>query len=95
MKQAQEIVNMKGETFAFLLISVGRRLTELRKEKGYATHEDFAVEYDLPAFQYWRLEKGRANFTLKTLMRVLEIHQLSLEDFFISVKQRNTVGNQS
>lgn len=61
---------------------VGLKLVELRKKKGYSSHEDFAFDHDIPRVQYWRIEKGRTNFTLKTLNRLLAIHKLSVEEFF-------------
>lgn len=57
---------------------IGRQLAELRKEKGYTSHETFAYDHDLSRVQYWRIEKGRTNLTLKGLMRLLWIHGLTL-----------------
>jgi hypothetical protein len=51
-------------------------------KKGYATIKAFALRYDLPEIQYWRIEKGKANVTLKSLSRILDIHHVSLQDFF-------------
>jgi transcriptional regulator with XRE-family HTH domain len=73
---------MTGKSIQTLLTEIGYRLTELRKKKGYTNHENFALDHDLPRVQYWRLEKGKANFTIKTLAKVLSIHNVSLEDFF-------------
>lgn len=77
---------MTGKSIQTLLTDIGYRLTELRKQKGYTNHENFALDHDLPRVQYWRLEKGKANFTIKTLAKVLSIHNVSFEDFF-GVKQ--------
>lgn len=76
------VTSMKGESFDTLLKVIGYRLTELRKRKGYSSHENFAWDHDLPRAQYWRLEKGKANFTIKTLIKVLAIHNLTIEEFF-------------
>ncbi len=73
---------MKEEVFKESLVRIGTRLTELRKQKGYSSHEDFAYDYDLPRVQYWRMEKGKANITLKSLHKILSIHRISVEDFF-------------
>jgi hypothetical protein len=86
---------MKGEAFYHLLRVVGLKLTDLRRQKGYSSHEDFARDFDLPRIQYWRLEKGKANFTIFTLVRVLAIHNLSAQEFFhsiqgMTVKQKRT-----
>jgi len=71
--------------FTGLLVTIGSKLTELRKQKGYTSHESFAFDNDLPRVQYWRLEKGKSNFTIKTLMKVLVIHNVSLDEFFNSL----------
>lgn len=73
---------VKEEVFKESLVRIGTRLTELRKQKGYSSHEDFAYDYDLPRVQYWRMEKGKANITLKSLHKILSIHRISVEDFF-------------
>ena len=77
---------MKGEAFYHLLKIVGEKLTELRKAKGYSSSEEFARDFDLPRIQYWRLEKGKANFTIFTLVRILTIHNVSVEEFFYSIR---------
>lgn len=86
---------MISESFDILLVEIGQRLTELRKQKGYKSHEAFAWDHDLPRAQYWRLEKGKANFTIKTLVKVLAIHNLSLVEFFKMERKlsETTTGN--
>jgi transcriptional regulator with XRE-family HTH domain len=64
-----------------LLQIIGQNLLELRIQKGYTSHADFASDNNLPRIQYWRMEKGRANLTLKSLSKVLEIHGLTVEEF--------------
>lgn len=73
---------MKEEPLQNTLDRIGSKLTYLRKKKGYTSHEDFAYDYDLPRVQYWRIEKGKANITIKSLCRLLAIHNLSVEEFF-------------
>ena len=68
--------------FQNVLAAVGDRLAELRIEKGFTTIKEFTEHYDLPEIQYWRIEKGKANITLKSLSRILEIHRLRVHDFF-------------
>lgn len=64
---------------------IGIRLAELREKKGYSTIREFAKQYDLPEVQYWRMEKGKANVTLRSLVKILTIHNVSLQDFFCTV----------
>jgi len=61
---------------------IGLKLTELRKKSGYSSHEDFAFDHDIPRVQYWRIEKGKTNLTLKSLVKLLSIHKLTVEEFF-------------
>ena len=70
------------EVLSNLLKRVGLKLTELRKQKGYTSHEDFAFDHDIPRVQYWRIEKGQTNVTMKSLIRLLAIHKLTVEEFF-------------
>lgn len=60
---------------------IASKIKQLRIDAGYSSHENFAWEHDLSRVQYWRVESG-SNITLKTLLRILDIHQISLEDFF-------------
>jgi len=61
--------------------NIANKIKELRIQKGYSSHESFAWDNDLNRVQYWRIEKG-TNITLKTLLSVLDIHKISLSDFF-------------
>ena len=70
------------KTLQSVLEDVGQRLSDLRKKKGYTTLKEFAMDYELPLIQYWRIENGKTNFTLKTLLGLLAIHKLSLDEFF-------------
>jgi hypothetical protein len=74
---------MKSEkVFREFLSDVGEKLTELRERKGYNTIKEFVTNYDLPEIQYWRIEKGKANITVKSLIKILLIHKLTPRDFF-------------
>ena len=70
--------------YNLLVSKIASKLKKLRIEKGLTSYEKFAYQYDLSRTQYWRMEKG-TNFTIKYLMKILEIHQISLEDFFVKV----------
>ena len=73
---------MKTRSLTPVLEQIGNRLRVLREKKGYDSIKDFALDHDLPMIQYWRIEKGKANLTLKSLNRLLAIHRVSMEDFF-------------
>ena len=62
-----------------------KKLKEIRIEKGYNSYENFAWDNDLPRVQYWRLENG-VNFRMESLLRVLDVHKMKLEDFLKGIK---------
>lgn len=64
---------------------IANRIKELRIEKGYSSHEFFAWEHKLSRVQYYKMEAG-TNFTMKSLFKILNIHEISLEDFFKGLK---------
>lgn len=77
------------ENLKMMLKSIGDKLIELRKQKGYLSSVDFAKDFDLPTIQYWRMEKGRTNMTLKSLHKILTIHSMNIEELFVAIaKQR-------
>ena len=63
------------------ILKIATKIKELRIKKGYTSHELFAWDNNLNRVQYWRIEKG-SNITLKTLLLILDIHKVTLEDFF-------------
>ncbi|MGQ3014857.1 MAG: helix-turn-helix domain-containing protein [Flavobacteriales bacterium] len=63
------------------LEKIGRKLKELRLEKGYVSAEFFAWEHKIPRVQYWRMEKG-TNFTMSSLLKILDAHNMTLDEFF-------------
>jgi transcriptional regulator with XRE-family HTH domain len=74
--------SVKEEPLELALKNIGQKLIELRKKKGYTSHESFAYDYDIPRMHYWRIENGKTNLTIRSLMRILAIHKISLEEFF-------------
>ena len=60
---------------------MAERLKQLRKEKGYTSYETFALDHGLDRKQYWRIENG-SNLTLKSIIKILTIHNRDLSDFF-------------
>lgn len=60
---------------------IADKIKELRIQAGYTSHENFAWDHGLSRVQYWRIESG-SNITLKTLLKILDLHHISLHDFF-------------
>jgi transcriptional regulator with XRE-family HTH domain len=73
---------MKTTMLNTALKKIGAALSDLRQKKGYNSIKEFAEDHDLSLIQYWRIEKGKANITVKTLTHLLAIHKISINDFF-------------
>ena len=69
------------------LKQIAQKLKQLRLDKGYSSYEAFAFDHELPRVGYGRHEQG-SNLTLKSLLRLLDIHQVSLADFFADMPAR-------
>ena len=61
---------------------VADKLVKLRKESGATSYENFAFDHELPRVQYWRLEKGKSDFRITSLVKVLRAHEMDLKEFF-------------
>jgi len=78
------ILQSKMQKMDKQIVLIAKKIKELRIAKGYTSYENFAWDNELPRVQYWRMEKG-TNFTIKTLLKILKVHNLSLKEFFISL----------
>ncbi len=56
-------------------------IKRLRQEKGFPSSRSFAEHYKLDTKHYWRIESGCYNITLKTLINVLDHHDISFYQF--------------
>lgn len=65
-----------------VLKDIGERLKQLRIKSGYTSYETFAIENELSRMQYWRMESGLTNLTIRSLIKILKIHKITIEDFF-------------
>lgn len=77
--------NNKEEELDPRLVQIGEKLKELRIKKGYTSYEQFAFDNELPRSGYGDHEKGK-NMTLASLIRLLDIHEISLKVFFKDLK---------
>ena len=72
------------EGFETLKTNIGSELKKLRVIAGYKSYEVFAWDNKISRIQYWKMEKG-TNCTLKSLKRVLDIHDMRMDTFFNSL----------
>ena len=61
----------------------GNEIRKRRIEAGYKSYEQFAEDNDISRIQYWKMENGN-NFTLKSLLRVLDGLNVDFNDFIKS-----------
>ncbi len=81
------MVNEQSKDFNKLIVSIGERIKSLRINAGYKSYEVFAWENNLSRIQYWKMEKG-TNCTLKSLYKVLKVHDLTYKEFFDSLEDK-------
>jgi len=82
MRQVTDFCSMPKLSFSEKNVKrIADKIKQLRIDKGYTSYENFAYENDLSRVQYWRMEKG-VNFTIHYFLRILEIHKMSLKEFF-------------
>lgn len=81
---SKKIVNTKKSLHPDM-IRIAKKLERIRKEKGFTSYENFAIEFDISRMQYWRMEKG-TNFNFQSLLKILEAHKMSLSEFFKDFK---------
>lgn len=60
---------------------IGRRIAELRRARAL-TQEKVAEKIDMLTPNYARIEQGRQNVTVDTLLRIARALDAELEDFF-------------
>jgi hypothetical protein len=63
------------------LKQITQELKQLRVATGYSSYEAFAFDHELPRVGYGRHEQG-SNLTLRSLLRLSDIHQMRLAEFF-------------
>jgi DNA-binding XRE family transcriptional regulator len=68
-----------------LMIKIGLKLEELRKDKKISS-SGLAKEIGISRNAYHQMEIGNVYFNLLSLLQVLNYHQVSLPDFFNTLK---------
>nr|WP_228443811.1 helix-turn-helix transcriptional regulator [Microscilla sp. PRE1] len=63
------------------LEKLGKRIKELRIQKGYTNYETFAFKHNIPRAQYGRYEKG-SDLRFTSLIKVVNALGVSLDEFF-------------
>ena len=63
---------------------IGKRITQLRKEKVKLSQQKFAYEADIERSFLTHIEKGRKNISVGTLEKILVALEVSFKEFFDS-----------
>jgi transcriptional regulator with XRE-family HTH domain len=66
---------------------IGKRIKDLRTAKG-VSQEAFADNCGLHRTHMSLLERGRVNFTIRTLVQITEALEIELHEFFSGVRRR-------
>ena len=64
---------------------IASKLKQMRIDAGFTRYENFAKARVLSRKQYRRIENG-ANITISTLIKLLEIHEVTLKEFFSDIE---------
>jgi transcriptional regulator with XRE-family HTH domain len=64
------------------LVKLGTRIKELRNNKKI-TQQDLAILCDFEKASMSRIESGRTNTTILTLLKISKVLEVPLRDFFI------------
>lgn len=63
------------------LKKLGKRIRQIRKDKGFSNYEKFAYQHDFNRSSYGRFESGE-DIRFSSLLRVLDAFDMTLEEFF-------------
>lgn len=66
---------------------IGAKIRSIREEKGLKNYEKFAIQNGFGRSHYWRIEAGEVNLTLKTLSKVLNSLDTTIQDFFNQLEE--------
>jgi hypothetical protein len=69
-------------------VRIGKGITRLRIEAGYETSRDFAIKYNQPPNQYSKIEQGETHLCLKSIYKILKIHNIDFFDFCNSISKK-------
>lgn len=51
---SKKIANTKKDLHPDM-IKIAKKLEQIRKERGFTSYENFAIEFDISRMQYWRI----------------------------------------
>lgn len=74
-----------------LLTSLGARIRAIRSSKNM-TQNDLAVECEFEKASMSRIESGKSNPTVRTLLKICRVLEVNIEDLFVHEHEEATVS---
>jgi len=71
--------------YSALMLQIGEQIKELRKKRGIS-YTEMAEEIGISRNGYNNIELAKSNFQFLTLLRILKYHDVSIFQFFESLK---------
>jgi len=71
--------------YSELMTQIGEQIKELRKKRGIS-YTEMAEEIGISRNGYNNIELAKSNFQFLTLLRILKYHDVSIFQFFESLK---------
>lgn len=78
----QEFYIMEKGNHHNVLIKLGATIRRLREETTPFSQEKFGLEVDLSENQIRRIEQGKTNPTIKSLLRIAEVLKVNIKHLF-------------
>lgn len=61
---------------------IGLRLKQIRKAKGFSNSDDYSYEFQFNRSQYGKYEAGSEDFRMSSLINILNVIDVTLNEFF-------------
>lgn len=74
-----------------LLTSLGARIRAIRSSKNM-TQNDLAVECEFEKASMSRIESGKSNPTVRTLLKICRVLEVNIEDLFVHEHEEATMS---
>jgi transcriptional regulator with XRE-family HTH domain len=68
------------------LIKIGKKIREMRKQKGYS-QEDFAAAAELGRTYYGRVERGEQNISIQNLIQIALTLKVEINELIPPLRQ--------
>ncbi|MCT4327748.1 helix-turn-helix domain-containing protein [Chryseobacterium indologenes] len=73
-----------------ILQKLGKRIKQIRIDKGYSSYEYFAYEHNISRAQYGRYEKGE-DLRFSSLAKVIHAFGMTMDEFFSEGFEENEI----